>query len=185
MAAIGPVSLEEARDVLADRLRTLDDRPAAPPLRRASSSAARSRRAAARSGSSSSPGLAERMFPQKPREDPMLLDEEMREPLDAGLPTQDDRAQTERLLLRLAVGAATERLWLSYPRIDVAGVAAARAVVLRARHHARDYRAHPATTRRSSAARSWKGARSSPGRRRRVRLTPSTTSSTISRRCAS
>ena len=67
------------------------------------------------------PGLAERMFPQKPREDPMLLDQEMRVPLDAGLPVQKDRAGTERLLLRLAIGAATERLWLSYPRLDVAG----------------------------------------------------------------
>ena len=67
------------------------------------------------------PGLAERMFPQKPREDPMLLDKEMREPLAAGLPVQEDRAKTERLLLRLAIGAATERLWLSYPRIDVGG----------------------------------------------------------------
>jgi ATP-dependent helicase/nuclease subunit B len=67
------------------------------------------------------PGLAERMFPQKPREDPMLLDTEMREPLAAGLPLQEDRAKTERLLLRLAIGAATERLWLSYPRIDVGG----------------------------------------------------------------
>jgi CRISPR/Cas system-associated exonuclease Cas4 (RecB family) len=67
------------------------------------------------------PGLAERMFPQKPREDPMLLDKEMREPLDAGLFLQEDRAKTERLLLRLAVGAATDKLWLSYPRIDVSG----------------------------------------------------------------
>ena len=30
------------------------------------------------------------------------------------------RARAERLLLRLAVGAATERLWLSYPRIEIA-----------------------------------------------------------------
>ena len=51
----------------------------------------------------------------------MLLDHEMREPLAAGLPLQEDRAKTERLLLRLAIGAATERLWLSYPRIDVGG----------------------------------------------------------------
>jgi RecB family exonuclease len=65
-------------------------------------------------------GLAERMFPQRPHEDPMLLDREMRIPLDAGLPLQEDRAKTERLLLRLAVGAATERLWLSYPRLELA-----------------------------------------------------------------
>jgi ATP-dependent helicase/nuclease subunit B len=50
----------------------------------------------------------------------MLLDKEMREPLAAGLAVQEDRARTERLLLRLAVGAPTERLWLSYPRIEIA-----------------------------------------------------------------
>jgi ATP-dependent helicase/DNAse subunit B len=66
------------------------------------------------------PGLAERMFPQKPHEDPMLLDEEMRRPLDAALALQEDRARHERLLLRLAVGSATERLWLSYPRVEIA-----------------------------------------------------------------
>ena len=33
---------------------------------------------------------------------------------------QDDRAESERLLLRLAVGAATRRLYLSYPRMQAA-----------------------------------------------------------------
>ncbi|MBA3640317.1 MAG: PD-(D/E)XK nuclease family protein, partial [Acidobacteria bacterium] len=66
------------------------------------------------------PGLAERMFPQKPHEDPMMLDEELRVPLGADLAMQQSRAQAERLLLRLAVGSATERLWLSYPRIEMA-----------------------------------------------------------------
>ena len=51
----------------------------------------------------------------------MLLDAEMRAPLQAGLAVQEDRAKTERLLLRLDAGAATERLWLSYPRLDVSG----------------------------------------------------------------
>jgi CRISPR/Cas system-associated exonuclease Cas4 (RecB family) len=50
----------------------------------------------------------------------MLLDREMREPLAAGLPVQEDRARNERLLLRLAVGAPSERLWLSYPRLEIA-----------------------------------------------------------------
>jgi len=50
----------------------------------------------------------------------MLLDKEMREPLDAGLVLQEDRGRTERLLLRLSVGAATDRLWLSYPRLEIA-----------------------------------------------------------------
>ncbi len=118
MAAIGPVSLDEARGVIADRLLTLEREPQ------------RSRYGRVFVGSPHQargrtfrvvfvPGLAERMFPQRPREDPMLLDEEMRLPLAAGLAVQEDRARVERLQLRLAVGAARERLWLSYPRIDV------------------------------------------------------------------
>jgi hypothetical protein len=49
-----------------------------------------------------------------------MLDAEMRAPLDAGLVEQKARLRTERLLLRLAVGAPAERLWLSYPRLDTA-----------------------------------------------------------------
>jgi ATP-dependent helicase/nuclease subunit B len=120
MGAIGPVTLEEVRDVLADRLRTIEDHP--PAQRYGAVFVGSPHQARGRAFRVVFvPGLAERMFPQKPREDPMLLDKEMREPLAAGLPTQEDRAQTERLLLRLAIGAATERLWISYPRIDVAG----------------------------------------------------------------
>ncbi len=118
MGEIGPVSLDEARGVIADRLLTLDREPP------------RSRYGRVFVGSPQQargrtfrvvfvPGLAERMFPQKPREDPMLLDQEMRVPLAADLAVQEDRGRVERLLLRLAVGAATERLWLSYPRIDI------------------------------------------------------------------
>jgi ATP-dependent helicase/nuclease subunit B len=121
MADIGPVTLEEARDVLADRLLSLQREPP------------RSRFGAVFVGSPHQargrtfrvvfvPGLAERMFPQKLREDPMLLDTEMRKPLaQAGwpLPIQDDRGRAERLLLRLAIGAPTERLWLSYPRLEM------------------------------------------------------------------
>jgi ATP-dependent helicase/nuclease subunit B len=120
MGAIGPVTLEEARDVLKDRLRTLEEHP--PPHRYGRVFVGSPHQARGRAFRVVFvPGLAERMFPQKPREDPMLLDEEMRKPLAAGLPVQDDRAKTERLLLRLAAGAATERAWLSYPRIDLSG----------------------------------------------------------------
>src|SRR5581483_11903631 len=63
------------------------------------------------------PGLAERLFPQKLREDPLLLDE-LRGDLDAGLLRQDDRAENERLLLRLAIGAAAQRVYVSFPRIE-------------------------------------------------------------------
>jgi ATP-dependent helicase/nuclease subunit B len=64
------------------------------------------------------PGLAERMFPQKPRQDPMLLDGARRQ-IDARLRTMPERSREERLLQHLAVGAATDRLYMSYPRLDV------------------------------------------------------------------
>jgi ATP-dependent helicase/nuclease subunit B len=63
-------------------------------------------------------GLAERVFPQRSRQDPLLLDGDRRA-LDAGLATEADRVAAERVRLRLAVGAATERCWLSYPRLEV------------------------------------------------------------------
>jgi ATP-dependent helicase/nuclease subunit B len=119
MAEIGPVSLDEARDVIADRLQMLEIDPPKSRYGRVfvgSPQQARGRTFRVVFVA----GLAERMFPQRPHEDPMLLDREMREPLGAGLALQEDRARSERLLLRLAVGAPTERLWLSYPRIEVA-----------------------------------------------------------------
>jgi RecB family exonuclease len=120
MGTIGPVTLEEARDVLAERLRALDELPPADRFGRVFVGSPHQARGRAFTVVFV-PSLAERLFPQKPREDPMLLDEEMREPLRAGLFLQKDRLSTERLLLRLAVGAATERLWLSYPRLDLSG----------------------------------------------------------------
>jgi ATP-dependent helicase/nuclease subunit B len=119
MSEIGPVPLDEARDVIADRLLSMEiDPPKSRYGRVFVGSPHQARGRAFRVVFVA--GLAERMFPQRPHEDPMLLDKEMREPLDAGLIVQEDRGRTERLLLRLAVGAATERLWLSYPRIEIA-----------------------------------------------------------------
>jgi CRISPR/Cas system-associated exonuclease Cas4 (RecB family) len=120
MSAIGPVALEEARDVLAERLRTFDEQPPADRYGRVFVGSPHQARGRAFKVVFV-PGLAERLFPQKLREDPLLLDREMRLPLDANLAVQDNRAKSERLLLRLAVGAATDRLWLSYPRLDVGG----------------------------------------------------------------
>lgn len=117
MAAIGPVTLEEANDVLRDRLVTLDWEP---PARRygrlfvGTALQARGRRFRV----VFVPGLAERVVPQRPREDPLLLDER-RKPLDAGLVGQEERGTAERLLLKIAIGTASERLYLSYPRLDV------------------------------------------------------------------
>jgi ATP-dependent helicase/nuclease subunit B len=117
MAGIGPVSLDEARAVLAETLRNFQARP--PKSRYGRVFVGSPQQARGRTFRVAFvPGLAERMFPQRPHEDPMLLDREMRAPLDAGLTQQEDRARSERLLLRLAIGAPSERLWLSYPRIE-------------------------------------------------------------------
>jgi ATP-dependent helicase/nuclease subunit B len=65
------------------------------------------------------PGMAERMFPQKLREDPLLLDR-LRRQLSSDLFVLQDRSQRERLLLQIAVGAAKRRIYLSYPRLEIA-----------------------------------------------------------------
>jgi hypothetical protein len=119
MSEIGPVTLDEAREVLAERLLTLERDSPIHRYGRVFVGGPREARGRAFRVVFVA-GLAERMFPQKLHEDPMLLDEEMRAPLRAGLAVQEDRGRNERLMLRLAVGAATERLWLSYPRLELA-----------------------------------------------------------------
>jgi ATP-dependent helicase/nuclease subunit B len=117
MADIGPIDLDEARRVLAERLLLLD---ADPPSRRYGRVfVGTPHQARGRSFSVVFvPGLAERMFPQKPREDALMLDD-LRRAVDASLPTQNHRLNTERQLLQIAAGAATERLYVSYPRIEL------------------------------------------------------------------
>ena len=58
------------------------------------------------------------MFPQRIREDALLPDTR-REAADSALATQPRRAADERLQLTLAVGAASERLYVSYPRVEL------------------------------------------------------------------
>ena len=105
MGAVGPVSLDEATRVLTDRLSTIEFEP---PARRygrvfiASPSNLRGRTFDV----VFVPALAERMFPQKLREDPLLLDP-ARDALDAGLTIRRGRAEDEEQQLRLAVGAAS------------------------------------------------------------------------------
>jgi hypothetical protein len=119
MSAVGPVSLEEARDVVADRLRMLELDP--PRARYGRVFVGGPQQARGRTFRVVFvPGLAERMFPQHPHEDPLMLDDEVRAPLGADLIDQRGRLRLERLLLRLAVGAPSEKLWLSYPRLDTA-----------------------------------------------------------------
>jgi len=118
MSAVGPLTLAEVREVLTPRLSTLEREP---PKHRYGRlfvcTPAQLRGRAFRVVFVT--GLAERIFPQKSRQDPLLLDP-LRRALDAPLDVEDDRVLHERLLLRLAVGAARERLYLSYPRIDIA-----------------------------------------------------------------
>ena len=120
LAEVGPIALEEVQSVLGERLGFLEQDPpaqrygrvyVAPPELVRGRSFARV----------FVPGLAERMFPQRPREDPLLLDadrERLGAELGAELTTQLERARRERLLLRLCVGAARERVYLSYPRVE-------------------------------------------------------------------
>ncbi len=118
LATVGPVGLREVRDVLAPRLLATTHEP---PRRRhgrvlvGTPLAARGRRFRV----VFVPGLAERIFPQRLREDALLLDARRAE-LGAALPIAETRADDERLQLRLAVGAASERLYLSYPRLELA-----------------------------------------------------------------
>ena len=118
MAAVGPVQLAEVRGVLADRLLAVEIEPPAQRYGRVFVCSADQVRGRALRVAFV-PGLAERLFPQKVREDPLLLDDLRRE-VGAELTLQDDRAEHERLLLRLAAGSATERLYVSFPRIEAA-----------------------------------------------------------------
>jgi ATP-dependent helicase/nuclease subunit B len=117
LAPVGPVGLDEVRIVLEERLGRLEN-PArerrygmvfvAPPAR-------------ARGMSCDVvivPGLAERVFPKKHTEDPLLPDA-ARELLSPHLRRQGDRVMEERFALRLAAGAARARVMFSYPRVDL------------------------------------------------------------------
>jgi ATP-dependent helicase/nuclease subunit B len=117
MGTVGPVSLAEAARVLGDRLASIESEPPARRYGRVLVATPAQLR-----GRSFDvvfvPALAERMFPQKPREDPLLLDE-ARDQLAANLVAQTERAELEKLQLRLAVGAAESRLYVSFPTVEI------------------------------------------------------------------
>ena len=118
MAEVGPVDLNEVRNVLTERLGFLRREP---PHRRygrvfvGSIDEARGRSF----DTVFLPGLAEGLFPQKAGEDPLLLDHLRRTVSDA-LPTRGDRAADERMLLRIAAASARKRFIASYPSMDLA-----------------------------------------------------------------
>jgi RecB family exonuclease len=118
MAPVGPIDLDEVRLVLGPRLRDLT----VPPPRRRYGAVLVAPTSALRGLAFDVvfvPGLAENLFPAKIIEDPILLDAARERLAGDALLRQDDRATRERLALRIAVGAARERVHLSYPRVDV------------------------------------------------------------------
>ena len=141
MAEIGPVSLDEARDVIADRLQMLEIDP--PKSRYGRVFVGGPQQARGRTFRVVFvAGLAERMFPQRPHEDPMLLDREMREPLDAGLAAAGG-PRAQRAPAAAPRGRGADRAAVAVVSADRdRRVASARPELLRARRHARDHRPH-------------------------------------------
>ncbi len=117
MESVGPVDLAEVRRVLEERLAFLRHEPTGRRYGKvfvATIDEARGRDFDV----VFLPGLAEGIFPKRTSEDPLLLDD-MRRQVEAPLMTQDERFENERLLLRIAVGAASRKLVVSYPTQDV------------------------------------------------------------------
>jgi len=117
MGLVGPIGLDEVRLVLAERLGRLE----VPPPRRRYGAVFVAPARYARGMKFDVvlvPGLAERVFPKKLTEDPILADA-ARDRVSATLSVQKNRADDERLALRIAVGAARESVMLSYPRVDL------------------------------------------------------------------
>lgn len=116
MDPVGPVSLPEVRTVLTRRLTEVTETPEGRRHGHVYVGSVESARGLS-FDTVFIPGLAERVFPQKIREDPLLPDE-AREQLHAGLEVTRNRIANERHALQLAVGAARKKAVLSYPRVD-------------------------------------------------------------------
>ncbi len=117
MGPVGPVGLDEVRAVLADRLGYLER----PPARRRYGAVFVAPPGYVRGMAFEVvivPGLAERMFPKKLTEDPILADR-LRAATNPMLKRQEERVAAERLALRLAAGAASERAMFTYARVDL------------------------------------------------------------------
>jgi RecB family exonuclease len=116
LSDVGPISLTEVRTVLDERLGEL-------PLPASSSRGGQVLVASVEEARGRVfdavfvPGLAEKLFPQRVVEDPLLSDRS-RVSIDECLETQVGRVHRERQALRVAVGCARKRLVLSYPRFE-------------------------------------------------------------------
>jgi ATP-dependent helicase/nuclease subunit B len=116
MGPVGPVGLAEVRLVLGRRLTEV---VVPPPQQRYGAVLIAPTEAVRGQGFDVVfvPGLAERLFPRRIIEDPILPDA-VRQVLGR-LTTNEERVARERLALRLAVGAARQRVYLSYSRLDL------------------------------------------------------------------
>jgi len=117
MGSVGPVGIDEVYRVLAPNLLELTERPEAFRYGKVFVAPVE----AARGLSFDAvfvPGMAERLFPRKIIQDPILSDR-IRKKLDGRLTTNQDRVAEERLALRIAMGAARDRVVLSFPRVDL------------------------------------------------------------------
>lgn len=117
MASVGPVGIDEVYRVLAPNLLALTERPESDRYGKVFVAPIEETRGLA-FDAVFIPGLAERLFPRKIVQDPILGDR-VRKQLDPALVTNEDRVQEERLALRIAMGAAREQVILSYPRVDL------------------------------------------------------------------
>ncbi|MCY3600038.1 MAG: PD-(D/E)XK nuclease family protein [Gemmatimonadetes bacterium] len=117
MGPLGPVELDEVLRVLAPRLLEVPESPPASRYGRVFVGPIDASRGLA-FDVVFVPGMAERLFPPKIGEDPILLDEMRQRLAPDRLRTNRDRVRQERLAFRLAVGAARKQVVLSYPRID-------------------------------------------------------------------
>ncbi|HTV02125.1 MAG TPA: PD-(D/E)XK nuclease family protein, partial [Luteitalea sp.] len=118
LAGVPDVGLEEVLDVLRDRLTHLTVPPS--PIRYGRVFIGTPDQLRGRTFDLVCvPGLSERVFPQRARQDPLLLDAE-RIAVSSWLAVDDDRVAVERLQLRLAAGAASAALVTSYASMDTA-----------------------------------------------------------------
>jgi inactivated superfamily I helicase len=112
MTDIGPVSLDEVLLVLSDHLMERTEAPPDQRYGRVFIGPIESVRGLS-FHAVFIPGLAEKIFPRKIVEEPILLDA-MRRSLSPLLETNEIRLAKERLALALACGAAERQLFLSY-----------------------------------------------------------------------
>jgi hypothetical protein len=118
MADIGPIALDEVREVLTHRLTFL--RTETGERRYGKVFVATISEIAGLSFHTVFlPGLGEDIFPKRTFEDPLLLDD-ARRTISSDLTTQDGRVTDERLLFHTGAAAAERQLVISYPRMNLA-----------------------------------------------------------------